>query len=83
MKLTRRALTATALAAGLAAGSAGRRTTRLPSASSMSAPSATYGWTWTHDQGRFALDEPFGDAVETVVAESVPKARMPSGSSPR
>ena len=29
------------------------------------------GWTFTHDQGRIALDEHFGDAVETVVAESV------------
>jgi simple sugar transport system substrate-binding protein len=29
------------------------------------------GWTFTHDQGRLALDEHFGDAVDTVVAESV------------
>lgn len=29
------------------------------------------GWSYTHDQGRIAMDEHFGDAVDTVVAESV------------
>jgi len=29
------------------------------------------GWSYTHDQGRIALDEAMGDAVTTVVAESV------------
>jgi len=29
------------------------------------------GWTFTHDQGRLAVEEEFGDAVETVFVESV------------
>jgi simple sugar transport system substrate-binding protein len=29
------------------------------------------GWTFTHDQGRLEMEEHFGGAVETVVAESV------------
>jgi basic membrane protein A len=36
-------------------------------------PIGDYGWTWTHDQGRLAVEEHFGDAVETVYAESVPE----------
>jgi simple sugar transport system substrate-binding protein len=30
------------------------------------------GWTFTHNEGRLALEEHFGDAVETVFQESVP-----------
>ncbi len=36
-------------------------------------PVGDYGWTWTHDQGRLAVEEAYGDAVETVFAESVPE----------
>jgi simple sugar transport system substrate-binding protein len=31
------------------------------------------GWTYQHDQGRLAVEEEFGDAVETVYQESVPE----------
>ncbi len=31
------------------------------------------GWTYQHDQGRLAVEEAFGDAVETVYQESVPE----------
>lgn len=31
------------------------------------------GWTYEHDQGRLAVEEKFGDAVETVYQESVPE----------
>ena len=31
------------------------------------------GWTYEHDQGRLAVEEHFGDAVETVYVESVPE----------
>ena len=31
------------------------------------------GWTYQHDQGRLALEEEFGDSVETVFQESVPE----------
>jgi simple sugar transport system substrate-binding protein len=36
-------------------------------------PVGDYGWTWTHDQGRLAVEEHFGDAVETMFQESVPE----------
>jgi simple sugar transport system substrate-binding protein len=32
-----------------------------------------YGWTYEHDQGRLAVEEHFGDAVETVFLETVPE----------
>ena len=31
------------------------------------------GWTYEHDQGRLAVEEAFGDKVETVFQESVPE----------
>ncbi|UWQ22257.1 BMP family ABC transporter substrate-binding protein [Jannaschia sp. W003] len=31
------------------------------------------GWTYQHDQGRLAVEEEFGDAVETVYQENVPE----------
>jgi basic membrane protein A and related proteins len=31
------------------------------------------GWTFQHDQGRLAVEEAFGDKVETVFVESVPE----------
>ncbi len=31
------------------------------------------GWTYEHDQARLAVEEEFGDAVETVFVESVPE----------
>jgi len=34
-------------------------------------PVGDYGWTWTHDQGRLAVEAEYGDAVETVFVESV------------
>jgi len=36
-------------------------------------PIGDYGWTWTHDQGRLAVEEAYGDDVETVFVESVPE----------
>ena len=34
-------------------------------------PVGDYGWSYMHDQGRQALDEHFGDAVETTYVEDV------------
>ena len=34
-------------------------------------PVGDHGWTYQHDQGRLALEEHFGDAVETTFVESV------------
>ncbi|MEM0937253.1 MAG: BMP family ABC transporter substrate-binding protein [Pseudomonadota bacterium] len=31
------------------------------------------GWTFTHNEGRLAVEEEFGDAVETIFQESVPE----------
>ena len=31
------------------------------------------GWTFQHDQGRLAVEEHFGDAIETIYQESVPE----------
>ena len=31
------------------------------------------GWTFTHNEGRLALEEEFGDGIETVYQESVPE----------
>lgn len=36
-------------------------------------PIGDHGWSYMHDQGRLAIEEHFGDAVETVYMESVPE----------
>ncbi len=36
-------------------------------------PIGDLGWTWTHNQGRLALEAEFGDMVETSYVESVPE----------
>jgi len=36
-------------------------------------PVGDFGWSYQHDQGRQALEEAFGDAVETTFVESVPE----------
>ena len=36
-------------------------------------PVGDYGWTYEHDQGRLAVEEHFGDRVETVYQELVPE----------
>ena len=36
-------------------------------------PIGDHGWTYMHDKGRLAVEEHFGDAVETVYVESVPE----------
>ena len=37
------------------------------------APIGDLGWTWAHDQGRLALEQEFGDKVETSYVENVPE----------
>ena len=39
----------------------------------MSAPSATAAGLFEHNQGRLAVEEAFGDAVETTFVENVPE----------
>lgn len=36
-------------------------------------PIGDFGWTYQHDQGRLAVEEAFGDRVETTYVESVPE----------
>jgi simple sugar transport system substrate-binding protein len=36
-------------------------------------PTGDFGWTYEHDQGRLAIEEAFGDRVETNYVESVPE----------
>jgi basic membrane protein A and related proteins len=36
-------------------------------------PVGDFGWSYEHDQGRLAVEEHFGDAVETSFVESVPE----------
>ena len=36
-------------------------------------PVGDFGWTYEHDQGRLAVEEAFGDKVETSFVESVPE----------
>ena len=36
-------------------------------------PPGDHGWTYAHDQGRLALEEKFGDHVETTFVENVPE----------
>lgn len=31
------------------------------------------GWTYQHDQGRLAVEEAYGDRVETIYQETVPE----------
>jgi len=71
MKLTRRTLAATALAAGLIAGTAGAQDDPFTVGFVHVGSTGDMGWTFTHDQGRLAIEEAMGDQVETVVAESV------------
>jgi basic membrane protein A len=37
------------------------------------APIGDLGWSWAHDQGRLALEEEFGDKIETAYVESIPE----------
>lgn len=37
------------------------------------APIGDLGWTYAHDQGRLAVEDEFGDAVETAYIENVPE----------
>ncbi len=60
------------LALGLATGGHSRKTRRR-SAFVYVGPIGDGGWTYEHNKGRLAVEEHFGDAVETVFVESVPE----------
>ncbi|MEI4233573.1 BMP family ABC transporter substrate-binding protein [Roseovarius sp. D22-M7] len=70
MKITPFLASAT-LALGLAAGAAAQDTTKVGFI--YVGPIGDGGWTYEHDQARLAVEEHFGDRVETVYQESVPE----------
>ncbi|MDZ7709688.1 MAG: BMP family ABC transporter substrate-binding protein [Roseovarius sp.] len=70
MTLTR-LLTTAALALGLATGATAQDKTKVGFI--YVGPIGDGGWTYEHDKGRLAVEEHFGDAVETVYQESVPE----------
>jgi simple sugar transport system substrate-binding protein len=75
LKLNRRTLLATgASAATLASlGLPSRAQEPLKVGFIYVGPIGDLGWTYQHDQGRLAVEEHFGDAVETIFQESVPE----------
>ena len=70
MQLTTLLATA-ALALGLAAGATAQDKTKVGFI--YVGPIGDGGWTYEHDKARLAVEEHFGDAVETVYRESVPE----------
>ena len=66
-----RLLASAALALGLASGAIAQDKTKVGFI--YVGPVGDGGWTYEHDQGRLAVEEHFGDAVETVYQESVPE----------
>ena len=65
-------LTGATLAAGLATGAAAQDDPTTVGFVYVG-PVGDGGWTYEHNQGRLAVEEHFGDAVETVFVESVPE----------
>ncbi|WP_299848357.1 BMP family ABC transporter substrate-binding protein [uncultured Roseovarius sp.] len=70
MKLTN-LLTGAALALGLATSAVAQDKTKVGFI--YVGPIGDGGWTYEHDKGRLAVEEHFGDKVETVYQESVPE----------
>ncbi|GAW35199.1 purine-binding protein precursor [Roseovarius sp. A-2] len=70
MKLTH-LLTSAALALGLATTAVAQDKTKVGFI--YVGPIGDGGWTYEHDKGRLAVEEHFGDKVETVYQESVPE----------
>ncbi len=64
-------LTGAALALGLATSAIAQDTTKVGFI--YVGPVGDGGWTYEHNKGRVAVEEHFGDAVETVFQESVPE----------
>ena len=62
-------LTSATLALGLATGAVAQDKTKVGFV--YVGPVGDGGWTYEHDQGRLAVEEEFGDKVETVYVENV------------
>lgn len=72
MKLTTKLLTSAALAVGLTGAAMAQDDPFQVGFIYIGTP-GDYGWTYEHDRGRLAVEEAYGDAVETVFLESVPE----------
>ncbi|MBY4894970.1 BMP family ABC transporter substrate-binding protein [Rhodobacteraceae bacterium N5(2021)] len=72
MKLTTSLLAGVALATGLAGAAMAQDDPFQVGFIYIGTP-GDYGWTYEHDQARLAVEEHYGDAVETVFLESVPE----------
>lgn len=72
MKLTN-ILTGAAVAFGLATGAMADGHAKTKVGFVFVGPIGDGGWTFEHNEGRLAVEEHFGDAVETVYQESVPE----------
>jgi simple sugar transport system substrate-binding protein len=62
-----------ALAAALAAGAVPAAAADLKVGFVYVGPVGDFGWSYQHDQGRLAVEQHFGDRVETTFVESVPE----------
>lgn len=71
MKNLRTTLAIAAMALGLASTSAAAKPTKVGFI--YVGPIGDGGWTYEHNKGRLAVQEHFGDAVETVYQENVPE----------
>lgn len=71
LSITRRGLTALALATALPLAAAAEDPTTVGFV--YVGPVGDMGWSYEHDQGRLAVEAEFGDAVETTFVESVPE----------
>jgi len=71
--MKRRTLLATAAALGLATATYGAGHEPIKVGFIFVGPIGDGGWTYEHNKGRLAVEEHFGDAVETVFQESVPE----------
>ena len=65
--------TTLAAAAALALGLGGAAVAQVKAGFVYVGPVGDLGWTYQHDQGRQAVEEAFGDKVETTYVESVPE----------
>jgi basic membrane protein A and related proteins len=71
MNLFKTLLAGVALAVGLAGAVSAAEKTKVGFI--YVGPTGDFGWSYEHDQGRKAIEEAFGDEVETTFVESVPE----------
>lgn len=73
MKLTTTLLASAALATGLAGAAFADAHDPLQIGFVYVGPTGDFGWTYEHDQGRLAVEDAYGDAVETTFIVNVPE----------